>query len=137
MNNIWLNEGFMWFLAYDELKLEMMKTNFYNSVYKTSTIIKKMSLQQLSQTASTLYGVDFRIGRGVYSRGALMAIEMNDYLKEQSNGKKSMKDVLRYMYEWSKKNKRAYTMEELPVLLNQACGLDLGAIYKKWQQPIE
>ena len=137
MNNIWLNEGFMWFLAYDELKLEMMKTNFYNSVYKTSTIIKKMSLQQLSQTASTLYGADFRIGRGVYSRGALMAIEMNDYLKEQSNGKKSMKDVLRYMYEWSKKNKRAYTMEELPVLLNQACGVDLGSIYRKWQQPIE
>jgi predicted metalloprotease with PDZ domain len=137
MNNIWLNEGFMWFLAYDDLKLEIMKTNFYNSVYKSSPIIKTMSLQQLSQTASTLYGADFRIGRGVYSRGALMAIEMNDYLKEQSKGKKSMKDVLRYMYEWSKKNKRAYTMEELPELMNQACGIDLSKIYKKWQQPIQ
>jgi len=137
MNNIWFNEGFMWFLAYDRLKLESMKTNFYNSVYNTSGIIKKMSLQQLSQTASTLYGSDFRIGRGVYSRGALMAIEMDNYLKEKSKGKKSVKDVLRYLYNWSKENKRAFTMEEFPVLINKACGIDLSEIYKKWQLPVE
>lgn len=137
MNNIWLNEGFMWFLAYDVLKLDIMKTNFYNSVYNTSGIIKKMSLHQLSQTASTLYGLDFRIGRSVYSRGALMAIEMDNYLKEQSKGKKSIKDVLRWLYNWSKENKRAYTMEELPTLINKACGIDLSEIYKKWQLPVE
>jgi predicted metalloprotease with PDZ domain len=137
MNNIWLNEGFMWFLAYDVLKLDIMKTNFYNSVYNTSGIIKKMSLYQLSQTASTLYGLDFRIGRSVYSRGALMAIEMDNYLKEQSKGKKSIKDVLRWLYNWSKENKRAYTMEELPTLINKACGIDLSEIYKKWQLPVE
>lgn len=137
MNNIWFNEGFMWFLAYDELKLQIMKTNFYNSVYNTSGIIKKMSLQQLSQTASTLYGSDFRIGRSVYSRGALMAIEMNNYLKEQTKGKKSMKDVLSYLYNWSKENKRAFTMEEFPMLINKACGIDLSEIYKKWQLPVE
>ena len=57
-----------------------------------------MNLQELSQTASTLYGLDFRIGRSVFSRGALMAIEMNNYLKERSDGKKSMRDVLRYLY---------------------------------------
>lgn len=137
MNNIWFNEGFMWFLAYDELKLEIMKTNFYNSVYNTSGVIKKMSLQQLSQTASTLYGSDFRIGRSVFSRGALMAIEMNSYLKEQTKGKKSMKDVLSYLYNWSKENKRAFTMEEFPMLINKACGIDLSEIYKKWQLPVE
>jgi predicted metalloprotease with PDZ domain len=137
VNNIWFNEGFMWFLAYDQLKLESMKTIFSNSVYNTSPIIKKMSLQQLSQTASTLYGSDFRIGRGVYSRGALMAIEMNNYLNEQSQGKKSLKDVLRYLYNWSKENKRAFTMEEFPVLINRACGIDLSEIYKKWQLPVE
>ncbi len=137
MNNVWFNEGFMWFLAYDLLKLEIMRTNFYNSVYKSSEIIKKMTLQQLSQTASTLYGVDFRIGRSVYSRGALMAIEMNNYLKEQTEGKKSIRDVLRYLYNWSKQNNRAFTMEEFPTLINKACGIDLGSIYKKWQVPIE
>jgi len=137
MNNIWFNEGFMWFLAYDTLKLESMKKNFYTSVYNNSEIIKKMNLQQLSQTASTLYGTDFRIGRGVYSRGALMAIEMNNYLKERSGGKKSIKDVLRYLYNWSKQNKRPFTMEEFPILINEACGIDLSGIYKKWQLPVE
>ena len=137
INNIWFNEGFMWFLVYDTLKLEITKTNFYNSVYNTSAIIKKMNLQQLSQTASTLYGSDFRIGRSVFSRGALMAIEMNNYLKEQTKGKKSMKDVLSYLYNWSKENKRAFTMEEIPILINKACGIDLSEIYKKWQLPVE
>lgn len=137
MNNIWFNEGFMWFLAYDTLKLESMKTNFYNSVYKTSEMIKKMSLQQLSQTASTLYGTDFRLGRGIYSRGALMASEMNNYLREKTNGKKSMKDVFRYLFNWAKENKRAFTMEEFPMLINNACGIDLSKIYQKWQLPVE
>jgi predicted metalloprotease with PDZ domain len=137
INNIWFNEGFMWFLAYDTLKLEVMKTNFYNSVYNTSALIKKMSLEQLSQTASTLYGLDFRIGRSVFSRGALMAIEMNNYLKERSEGKKSIKDVLRYLYNWSKQSKRPFTMEEFPILIYEACSIDLSGIYKKWQLPVE
>lgn len=137
INNIWFNEGFMWFLPYDELKLPRMKTNFDNSVYNTSPEIKKLSLQQLSQAASTMYSADFRLGRGVYSRGALMAIEMNNYLKEKTGGKKSMKDVFRYLYQWSKKNNRPFTMEEFPLLINKACNIDLSKIYKKWQLPIE
>ena len=137
INNIWFNEGFMWFLAYDTLKLENMKTNFYTSVYNTSGIIKKMSLQQLSQIASTMYGTDFRIGRGVYSRGALMAIEMNNYIKEKSNGTRSMKDVFRYLYNWAKENRRPFTMEEFPVLITKASGFDVSMIYQKWQLPID
>ena len=137
INNIWFNEGFMWFLAYDTLKNERLKTNFYNSAYNTSSIIKKMSLQQLSQTASTMYGSDFRIGRAIYSRGALLAIEMNEWLIEKSGGTKSMKDVFRYLYNWSKENKRSFTMEEFPLLINKACNIDLSTIYKKWQLPIE
>ncbi len=137
INNIWFNEGFMWFLAYDQLKLETMRTNFHNSVYNNSGIIKKMTLEKLSQTASTLYGTDFRLGRAVYSRGALMAIEMNNYLLEKTSGQKSMKDVLRYLYEWAKRNRRAFTMEEFPTLINNACGVDLGKIYEKWRLAID
>jgi len=137
INNIWFNEGFMWFLPYDTLKNERMKKAFYNNVYNTSPDIKKMSLQQLSQAASTMYATDFRIGRSVFSRGALMAIEMNNYLKEKTAGKKSMKDVFRYLYQWAKKNKRPFTMEEFPLLINKACNIDLTKIYKKWQLAIE
>ena len=137
INNIWFNEGFMWFLPYDTLHLAMMKTRFDKNVYNTAPAIKNMTLQQLSQTASTQYAVDFRLGQGIYSRGALMALEMNAWLKEQSGGKKSMKDVLRYLYQWSKKNRRPFTLEEFPTLISQACGIDLRKIYDKWQLPIE
>ncbi|MEO5581894.1 MAG: hypothetical protein ABIR66_04335 [Saprospiraceae bacterium] len=137
INNIWFNEGFMWFLPYDTLQLKRMKNNFDKSVYSTSPLIKKMSLFQLSQTASTIYALDFRIGRSVYSRGALMAMEMNEYLKKKSNNKKSMKDVFRYFYQWTKKNNRAFTMEEFPVLLNKACNIDLRPIYTKWKLPVK
>ena len=66
-----------------------------------------------------------------------MAIEMNNYLKEKTNSKKSMKDIFRYLYQWSKKNNRPFTMEEFPSLINKACNIDLSTIYKKWQLPIE
>jgi len=137
INNIWFNEGFMWFLPYDTLKNERWKTLFANSVYNTSPLIKRMSLQELSQIASTMYGADFRLGRAVFSRGALMAIEMNNYIKEKTGGRKSMKDVFRYLYNWAKENKRPFTMDEFPILINKSSGVDVSAIYHKWQMPVE
>ena len=137
INNIWFNEGFMWFLPYDTLKLERMKIRFNDNVYNASPAIKRMSLQQLSQIASTMYGVDFRLGTAVYSRGAMMAIEMNDYIKQNTAGQRSMRDVFRYLYNWSKENQRPFTMEEFPALISKAAGVDISVIYQKWQLPIQ
>lgn len=136
IRNIWFNEGFLWYLVYDTLKVPRMMTNFTNSTYETSDIIKKMDLEELSETASMMYGIDFRIGRAIYSRGALMALEMNEYLLKSSNGKKSIRDVLRYLYKWSKQNNRPFTMDEFPGLVNRSCGIDVGHIYNKWQLAI-
>ena len=137
INNIWFNEGFMWFLPYEELKLERLKQRFYTNTCEAAPLIKKMSLQELSQEASLMYATDFRLGKAVFSRGAMMAIEMNNYIKEKSEGKKSMKDVLRFLYYWSKENKRPFAMAEFPLLINKACGIDLSTIYNKWQLPVE
>lgn len=137
INNIWFNEGFMWFVLYEALKSDRWEKLFYNNTYKADPLIKKMSLQELSQEASFMYSTDFRLGRAVFSRGAGMAIEMNNYIKEKTGGKKSMKDVLRSLYYWTKENKRPFTMEEFPLLINKASGVNLTAIYNKWQLPIE
>jgi len=137
INNIWFNEGFIWFLTYDALRLENLKNVFNNSAYKTAPELKKLSLSQLSLLASTTYGVDFRIGRSVYSRGALMALEMDAYLLKETGSKKSMKDVLRYLYQWSKQNQRPFTLEEFPQLISKATGTDLSEIYQKWQKALE
>lgn len=137
INNIWFNEGFMWFVLYEALKSDRWEKIFYTNTYKADSLIKKMSLQELSQEASFMYSADFRLGRAVFSRGAGMAIEMNNYIKEKTGGKKSMKDVLRFLYYWTKENKRPFTMEEFPLLINKACGVSLTTIYNKWQLPIE
>lgn len=136
ISNIWFNEGFMWFLVFDTLKLARMPERFRKNIFETDGQIKKMDLFYLSQTASTLYGEDFRLGQAVYSRGGMMAIEMDKMLKERTGGKKSMRSVLRYLYDWSKKQNRSFTMEEFPLLINQAAGMDLSPVYNKWRQPI-
>jgi predicted metalloprotease with PDZ domain len=137
INNIWFNEGFMWFLPSETLPSDDWKKIFYRNTFEANPQIKKMRLQELSQEASLMYGSDFRLGKAVFSRGASMAIEMNMYLKEKTGGKKSMKDVMRFLYYWSKENKRPFTMEEFPLLINKACGVDLTYIYNKWQLSIE
>lgn len=106
------------------------------SVYETDEVIKKLSLTELSQIASVLYADDFRLGRASFGRGALMADEMNDYIRKQTQNKKSMRDVFRYLYAWSQKNKRPFTMNEFPQLLHAACGVDVSAIYNKWLKPV-
>jgi hypothetical protein len=137
VNNIWFNEGFMWFLPYETLPSDDWKKIFYKNTFEANPQIKKMRLQELSQEASLMYGSDFRLGKAVFSRGASMAIEMNNYLKEKTGGNKSMKDVIRFLYYWSKENKRPFTMEEFPLLINKACDVDLTDIYNKWQLSIK
>jgi predicted metalloprotease with PDZ domain len=137
INNIWFNEGFMWYIVYDTLKQKEWLDYFQDVVYNGPSMIKQMSLQQLSETASTQYAEDFRLGVAVYSRGALLANDINNYVRQQTGGKASMKTIYRYLYEWSVKNRRPFTMEEFPDLLRQATSVDVSAIYNKWQQPIQ
>ena len=41
------------------------------------------------------------------------------------------------LYNWTKENKRPFTMGEFPLLINKSCGIDLSPIYNKWKLPIE
>jgi predicted metalloprotease with PDZ domain len=137
INNIWFNEGFMWYLPYVALKADSWKTRWINNTANADPAIKRMTLEVLSQEASTMYGSDFRLGAGIYSRGAMMALEMDAYLKEKSGGTRSMKDVLRYIYNWSKVNKRPFTMAEFPEIIDNATGIRISQIYEKWRAPLK
>ncbi len=136
INNVWFNEGFMWYIVADTTKSKGMLEFFRKTVYDGPGAIRQLSLPQLSQVASTQYAEDFRLGRAVFSRGALMAAEINDFVKKQTDGKASMRTIYRYLYEWSRRNRRAFTVEEFPGLLKSATGVDVSAIYNRWQAPI-
>lgn len=137
IHNIWFNEGFMWYIVYDTLKRQDWLASFKSVVFGGPPDIRHMTLTQLSETASTQYAEDFRIGSAIYARGALMAADINSYLLGHSGGRVSMRTVYRYLYEWSERNRRPFTMEEFPDLLKEATGLDVSGIYQKWQGPVE
>ena len=136
IKTIWFNEGFIWFLCGDAMK-DKNWIGFYQSDMQYEPLeLKNLGLFELSRLASLQYGDDFRIGVAIASRGANMASEINTYLQDKTGGQKSMKDVFKYLYQWAQTEKRPFTVEEFPSLLNQATGVDVSAIYEKWQLPL-
>jgi len=72
-----------------------------------------------------------------YTEGAMGYMDDCDYLLGHTGGRVSMRMVYRYLYEWSERNRRPFTMEEFPKLLKESTGLDVSEIYQKWQGPVE
>ena len=82
-----------------------------------------------------MYSLDFRFGMNTVARGALMAAEMDDRIRSQTNGKQSLRDGMRFLLDWSARNHRAFKTEELGALLSQSTGTDLSEIVDRWMQP--
>jgi predicted metalloprotease with PDZ domain len=134
---IWLNEGSAWFILYDVLKYPRYLPFFRAGVYETAPDIKGLSMTELSYLASTMYALDFRTGQGIFSRGALMFIEMDTLIRSQTRGQKSMRDVFRYLWQYTRTHSLPVSMEQLPKLMSAGCGVDLSDIYRKWQGPVD
>jgi predicted metalloprotease with PDZ domain len=62
---------------------------------------------------------------------------MDDFIRAQTQGKKSLRDALRYLLDWSEHNHRAFRTEELPVICREATGVDTKNILKRWMQPLD
>jgi predicted metalloprotease with PDZ domain len=98
--------------------------------------LRHMSLAELSREGSFLYADDFRTGMNLFSRGALMAAEMDDAIRAQTNGQKSLRDALRHLIAWTSKNHRAFRVEELPQIFREATGVDTSVILNRHLQPL-
>jgi predicted metalloprotease with PDZ domain len=146
IDTIWFNEGFGRYAsiaavaeamapkegaAYREGDLAWMR----QIVADAPPFIKKMSLETLSREASFLYAVDFRLGKNIFSRGALMAAEMDDRIRGKTNGEKSLRDALRALLAWSEKNQRAFELEDMMQVFTQSTGVDVRDILNRWQEP--
>jgi predicted metalloprotease with PDZ domain len=134
IETIWLNEGFTWYISYYNILGQEAILHRFNSIVNTSPeYIASKSLKELSLLGSTQYGMDFRIGKNLFSRGALMAHDLDVYIQEKTKGKKSFKDAIRGLLEWSEKNQRAYEYDEILKIMNEATGVNLSIIWDKWQ----
>lgn len=133
IETIWLNEGFIWYVMSIVTNKPETLTFFERVLEHAPEYIQRKSLRELSQLGSTQYSGDFNIGRNLFSRGALMAKEMDDDIKNATNGKRTFKDALLGLLQWTQKEQRAFEYDEIEPILSTAVGVDLSPIWSKWQ----
>lgn len=133
IETIWLNEGFIWYVTTIVTDSPKIIDFFKNNIKYAPSYIKEKSLKELSQLGSSQYSGDFNIGRNLYSRGALMAYEMDTEIKQLTNNEKTFKDALLGLLNWTKVNNRAFEYNEIEPILSKSTGVDLSDIWLKWQ----
>ena len=139
IDTIWFNEGFGRYAAIQALADGMPPaegaTFRARSLARLKKIldeappfIRRMPLAELSQSASFMYSADFRIGMSTFSRGSLMAAEMDDQIRSRSGGSKSLRDGLRSLL----KSPQPFRTEDLLVIFQSATGVDVREILDRW-----
>lgn len=142
LDTIWFSEGFGQYVAGvalakqhedGEAYLErLLDFRFRNSLETSPPSIRRMTTTELSRVASTRYGSDFRLGRSIFSRGALMAAEMDALIRTETNGAKSLQDALRHLLAWCDENGPTVPARDLLRLLEEGSGVELGDIQARW-----
>ena len=146
LDTIWFAEGFGQYAAIMALapamsdpkgyRQGMLTRRFQANIDSAPPFLKRLPLVDLSRIASVRYSEDFRTGRLVFSRGGLMAAAMDDRIQQESKGTKSLRDAFRYLVAWSARERRAFTMEELPQLIQGATGVSVSTIFQQWLRPL-
>jgi predicted metalloprotease with PDZ domain len=145
IDTIWLSEGFGQYAAADALsdvlplsaegkpyREALVEARFRSTLREMPDFLKRMPLVQLSRTASTVYSEDFRTGRTVFSRGGLMAYEMDERFRSSTNGKTRLRDALRALVAWSAREQRPFSIDELPGIFKTATGVETRDIMDRW-----
>jgi predicted metalloprotease with PDZ domain len=143
IDTIWLSEGFARYAALEALADGMAAAEgaaYRNKVLDSlrhgleamPAFIREMPLVELSRVASTRYSEDFRTGRTSFSRGALLAAELDERIRQASGGQKRLRDFLRHLMAWSAANRRGFRIDELPGLVREATGVETADVWRRW-----
>jgi predicted metalloprotease with PDZ domain len=143
IDTIWFNEGFARYAAIEALAEAMPARDGVNFrekklaqlrevLARAPAFIKEMPLLVLSREASFIYSRDFRIGMSTFARGALMAAEIDDRIRDQSRGRKSLRDALRYLLQRGQSSPGPFKTEELARIFREGTGVDVQDIFDRW-----
>jgi predicted metalloprotease with PDZ domain len=146
LDTIWFAEGFGQYAAIMAIapampdpaayRRSMLTRRFQANVDNAPAFLKRLPLVELSRIASTRYSEDFRTGRLIFSRGGLMAAAIDDLIQNESQGARSLRDGFRHLVAWSAREKRAFTIDELPQLIQQGTGVSVSAVVQQWLRPM-
>jgi predicted metalloprotease with PDZ domain len=144
IDTIWFSEGFAQYVAADALAGAMppeqgaaFLRNFVDIRFRRTLAalppeFRNMPLIELSRLASSRYSEDFRTGQGSYARGGLMAAEMDELIRSATQGKKRLRDALRHLVAWCAAKGRPFRIEELPVIFEEATGVNTRPLLEAW-----
>ena len=143
IDTIWLSEGFARYAAADALADAMpeaeglayrkaMLESLRATLPGIPAFIREMPLVPLSRIASTRYSEDFRTGRTLFTRGALLAAELDEAIRAGSGGRKRLRDFLRHLMAWSAAKHRGFRVSELPGLVREATGVETLPIWQRY-----
>jgi predicted metalloprotease with PDZ domain len=147
IDTIWLSEGFVQYAAVEmitdglpvskrqEIRDPLIDSRFRKSLVDAPEFINRLSLTELSRAASTKYSEDFRYGRNVFSRGAMMALELDERIRKVSDGKRRFRDVMRFLMVWSERERRPFKVREIPSIIADATGVDVRSVIDRWMKP--
>lgn len=143
LDSIWFAEGFGQYAAIAALaeneaeRQRYIDARFRTLLRRSPDFLQRMPLVDLSYIGSTRYSEDFRVGRTLFARGGLLAAEIDDFVKAKTKDAKSLRDALRYLIAWTAKENRAWKIDELPIRIREATGVDTTAIFRKWLTPAQ
>jgi predicted metalloprotease with PDZ domain len=141
IDTIWFSEGFAQYAAMSAVakdkgeRQQMLDHRFRSVIREAAPELRRLPLRELSLRASTNYVCDFRVAQLTFSRGALMAEEMDTQIRTETHGQKSLRDALRALVSWSEQNHRAFLIEELPARFYEGTRVDTKATLEKWMAP--
>jgi predicted metalloprotease with PDZ domain len=148
IDTIWFNEGFGRYAGMAALAEGMPKHDGNEFLRRhcdrlrgilddAPGFIRRMPTVVLSREASFLYEQDFRTGMNSFARGTLMAAEMDDQIRRQTQGAKSLRDALRALVARTEREQRPFKINELAPVFQEATGVDVSEILQGWMQPRE
>jgi len=140
---IWFSEGWGQYAAAaalagpgglgDGFREDLVSRRFRASLERAPEFLRALPLAQVSRIASTRYSEDFRTGRNVFSRGGMMAYEMDEAIRAATDGRKSLRDLFRRLLE--ENPREPVDLDRLPDLCREATGVDVSAVYRRWLGP--
>ena len=146
---LWLFEGFTAY--YDDLMLARAglytETQYLDALAKTLTTVQQRSSRLKQSVAESSFDAWIKYYRAdenspnsivsYYQKGALVAAAIDLTLRQRSDGRRSLDDVMRLLWRRFKKGGAAYAgvaESEFPQAVVEATGIDIGRLIRAWSE---